>query len=192
MMFLPLFATVVEMAREFFRSVYVNLVAAAIIVLIGFIIGRWLSRLTDKLLRELNVRTVLKEAGIRLPLERYASKGVAYVVYFTAIIMALQQLKIASVILYIILAAMLLIMVLSFGLSIKDFVPNMTAGFSIYHDSRIRKGEYIETQGIEGTVIAISLTSIKLRTKEGDLVYIPNATLIKKGLIKKEKKRRKV
>lgn len=186
MLLLPLFEKGFILAQKIFRGVYVNLVAAAIIVLIGFILGKLLSKLTYKILRELELRSALKESGVRTPLERSVSTAVAYLVYLIAIIMALRQLKLATVILYVIIMGVLIIFIVSFLLSLKDFVPNLKAGFSLYKHRALRRGEVITVQGITGTVTRISLTKIRLETKEGDIVYIPHVTMLASGFTRQK------
>ncbi len=188
---IPLFQEIIVLAKKLFQGVYLNLVAAAIIVLIGFIVGKIASKLVYKILRELEIRSVLKQARIHAPVERYVSKGVAYLIYFIAVIMALNQLKIGTLILSIIVGAVLIVLVISFILSIKDFVPNLTAGISLYRAGLIKKGDTIEAHGVAGIVRDITLTKTKVETKEGDLVYIPNAAIIKQGFVKKIKKQHK-
>lgn len=186
------FEKIVLLAKKIFTGVYVNLVAAAIIVLIGFIIGKLASRLVYKILRELEIRSVLKQAGVTAPVERYASAAVAYLIYFIAIIMALNQLKIGTLVLSMIVGAVLVILIVSFILSVKDFMPNLMAGISLYRSGGIRKGDLIETQGVTGRVIQITLAKTKIQTMEGDVVHIPHTAMMKRGFTKKRGKQRKV
>lgn len=186
------FEKIVLLAKKIFTGVYVNLVAAAIIVLIGFIIGKLASRLVYKILRELEVRSVLKQAGVTAPVERYASAAVAYLIYFIAIIMALNQLKIGTLVLSMIVGAVLIILIVSFILSVKDFMPNLMAGISLYRSGGIRKGDLIETQGVTGRIIRITLAKTKIQTKEGDVVHIPHMVMMKRGFTKKGRKQGKV
>ena len=182
------FEKIVLLTKKIFTGIYVNLVAAVIIVLIGFIIGKLAGRLVYKILRELEIRSVLKQAGVTAPVERYASAAVAFLIYFIAIIMALNQLKIGTLVLSMIVGAVLFILVVSFILSVKDFMPNLMAGISLYRGGGIRKGDVIETQGVTGRIIQITLSKTKMQTKEGDIVHIPHTAMMKQGFTKKTKK----
>ena len=186
MLLLPLFEKGIVLAQKIFRSVYVNLVAAAIIVLIGFILGKLLSKVTYKILRTIEIRSALKETGFHTPFERSVSTAAAYLVYFIAIVMALHQLQLATVILYVVITCVLLVFVVSFLLSLKDFVPNLKAGFSLYKNRALRRGDIIAVQGIIGTIAQISLTKTRLVTKNGDIVYIPHVTMFESGFTKKK------
>ena len=192
MLMLPFFSTIIAFAQKIFRSFYINLVAAAIIILAGFIIGRLVSKLSYKLMREFEIRSVFKQAGIHAPIERYISTAAAYLIYFISIIMALNQLKIGTIILLLIVGAVLIVLIISFVLGIKDFVPNLKAGYSIYHKRLIRKGDWIETQGTEGRVTDITLTKTKIETKDNEMVYVPHVVILKQGFVKKQKKQEKI
>jgi small conductance mechanosensitive channel len=176
----------VNSVEVLFKGIYLNFIVAVIILLLGFICGRILSRLTYKILKEVELKSILNRAGIRVKLEKRISSFVAYFVYFISIIMALNQLKIATTLLQMIVGAVLIIVIVSLILGIKDFIPNIFAGLSIYKDNVIEIGEYIETQGVEGKVTQITLSKTKLETKKGDIVFIPNSVIIKKGVIKKK------
>ena len=175
-------------AEALFKGVYLNVIVAVIILLLGFICGRILSRLTYKILREVELRKILKKAGVQFKIEKHTSSFVAYLVYFISVIMALNQLKIATTILHMILGAILIIIIVSLVMGIKDFIPNMFAGLAIYKDKIIEIGEHIETQGVQGKVVQVTLVKTKLETKEGDIVFVPNSVIIKKGVIKKKHK----
>jgi len=166
----------------------VNLVAAVIILLIGLVVATILSKLLKKLLHEIEVDKILKEqVGIKVPLEEILSTITKYLVYFIAIIMALAQLGLEAVILYIILIAIFVILLIFIILAFKDFIPNFSAGFFIHQKSMIKKGDYIKINGAEGKVINVGIIETEIQTKTKDRIYIPNSILTKNRLIKKKK-----
>ena len=71
-------------------------------------------------------------------------------------------------------------------LAVKDFIPNFVAGLTLYQKRNIKPGEKILVNNIEGEILNISLLETKVRTRNGDIVYIPNSILTKHVVIKKK------
>lgn len=164
-----------------------NLIVAVIIILIGFILGRVLGKLVQKLLHELELDNILKRtAKIKFSLERGASKFISYFIYFVAIILALNQIGLTTTILHMVSAAILIIIVLSVILGVKDFIPNFLAGMQISRKKLIEEGDRIKVRGTEGKVVNIDLTEIKMKTKSGDIIFIPSSIFIKEQFTKKK------
>ena len=162
-----------------------NLVAAIVIILIGFLIGRFLGKLTRKVLKELNTNKILKEnLGIKLPIEQFLSKLVHYLILFIAVVMALNQLGLSTIILYIILIIVLIIIVGLFVLAFKDFIPNVFASFWIHQKNILKEGDKIEIKDVKGVVQEITLTEVKIKTKDNEVVLIPNSLLFKEKIKK--------
>ncbi|MBU4502040.1 MAG: mechanosensitive ion channel [Nanoarchaeota archaeon] len=169
----------------------IKLIAAIAVLLIGLIAARIISKLITKILSELEVNRILKEqAGVKIPIEEFVSSLVKYLIYFIAIIWALTELGLQTVILYIILAIVLVILVSFIVLAFKDFIPNITAGFFLHQKNIIKKGDIIKVKDIEGQVMDISLVETTIKSK-GDMIYVPNSVLTKNEIIKKSKKSKK-
>ena len=167
-----------------------RLIAAVIIVLIGFIVGRVLGKLMQKLLHELEVDRILKKtASVKFSIEKAVGKFIAYFIYFLAIILALNQLGLTTTILHMVSAAILIIIILSVVLGIKDFIPNLLAGMQIHKKGMLKKGDFIRVRGTEGRVMQVELTETKLRTPKGDTIYMPNSLLIKEEIVKLKRKK---
>lgn len=165
-----------------------NIAAAIIVLLIGFIIGRVLSRIVLKALHEAELNRFLKKANIKFPLEEFISRAVEYIIYFLAIVMALEQLGLSLFALYLIAATALAILVIAFVLGIKDFVPNFIAGVRLHQKKHFKEGDTITTGTVTGKVKDLGLLETKLTTKKGDIIHIPNSHLLKFELkVKKTK-----
>jgi MscS family membrane protein len=65
---------------------------------------------------------------------------------------------------------------LALAMAAKDTVSNMFGGFTIFYDQPFKLNERIKINGIDGIVEEIGLRSTRIRTLEGRLVTIPNAT----------------
>ena len=179
------FETIISYLIGFLRDWYARLIAALIILLIGIIIGKVIGRIILKLLHDLDIDSIAKNAtNIDLKIERGISAFAAYFIYFITIIMVLNQLNVTTTVLQMLSAAIIIIIIISIVLAVKDFIPNTFAGFYLYRNKLIREGETVRVKGMEGRVVQISLIETKLETKDGDIVYIPNSVLTKTEIIK--------
>ncbi|MBW2992211.1 mechanosensitive ion channel family protein [Candidatus Woesearchaeota archaeon] len=170
-------------------GVFLNIVIAIIIVLIGFILGRLLGRLIKRALHEAEVDNILKKIGLKISVENKISVLVEYFIYIISIIMALNQLGVTTTVLQIVLAGVVVLIVLFAFISLKDFVPNIIAGFFIHRRKLLNKGDYIEIHGIKGKVENIGLVETEIIMKSKDKIYVPNSNMIKSKLKIKKSKR---
>jgi len=158
----------------------IKLVASITILLIGLILGRFLSNLVKKVLKEIELNNIIKkELKLDWPIEQFLSSVSKYLVYFVALIIALNQLGLASTVLYIILGVILLFIVAFIILAIKDFIPNVISGFVIQHRKLLEKGEKVRIGDIEGKVEKITLTEVQIKSGD-EVIVIPNSILSKK------------
>jgi small conductance mechanosensitive channel len=180
--------TSIRYLREGYSGVINKVAVALIILLIGFIIGRLLGKVVQRLLGELEINSILKQATKKkIPVEKIAADIVKYFVYFIVVIMALNQLGVTTTILYMVAGAIILIAILSVFLGVKDFIPNFFAGLLIHRKKFIKVGDMIKVKGIKGEIIHINLVETRIKTKSGDIIYIPNSNLTKEEVVKLKK-----
>jgi len=165
-----------------FQVIINKVILAFIILIIGLIVGRLAGKFIEKILKELEVSKVLKKATKRdFVFEERVGNLVKYLVYFFGIVIALNQLGLTSTLLTLLAGAVLLIIILAFLLAVKDYIPNLIAGFRIYKNQMYKKGDTIEIDGVKGEVMDIKLIETKIK-KGSDMIYIPNSTILKGNL----------
>ena len=165
--------------NTFFSKFLGKLIVAVIILLIGFIVGRVCERIVQKLLHELELDRIMQRTGLKLSLETAISNLVAYLIYFIAVIMALNQLGLTTIILYIIVGGVIVLIIVSTLLAIKDYIPNMIAGFFIFRRGMFKEGNKVKLNGTQGRVKKIGLVETEILTRKGDQIFIPNSLLVK-------------
>jgi small conductance mechanosensitive channel len=180
----------INLLPKLLSGLFTKMVVAVIILLIGFVIGKILGKIVKNLLHSIEFNQIIKRAtGIRISLEEGISVFVTYFIYFLFIIMALNQLGLTTVVLHMISGAILIIIIISILLSIKDFMPNMFSGLFIHRKRFINVGDVIKVENTEGKVVHINLVETKIETNKGDIIYFPNSLLTKNKVIKLKKKK---
>ena len=177
---------VFEVVRGTFQGVLTTYVVALLIVLVGFIIGKLLGKLLQRLLAAFELdRFVRRKTGMMLGLETLLGNFVSYFIYFISIVIALDHVGLKQWVLNFISFAVIVLVALSLVLGIKDFIPNILAGFIIVRRRNIKRGDIVEFQATKGEVVYLSLLEIRLQTSSGDLIHVPNAVFIKQAMAKR-------
>jgi small conductance mechanosensitive channel len=169
-----------------------DIIFAIIILLIGFALARMTGKITQRVLHEIELNNILKSImNIKFSSEELIGRIISYIIYFFVIIMALNQLGIATTILYIISIGIIAIIIIIFLLSVRDFIPNFFAGLSIQKKNFLRKGDIIEYKGTIGEIKHFSLIETRIETKKSEIINIPNNLLLKNEVKKISRPSRK-
>jgi len=158
----------------------IKIIFALFTLLLGLIIGKLMEKLLTKVLKEIELNDyVKKNLKIKVNAEHLISIVVSYVIYFLAIVASLEQLGVVNTVLTIIALITLGILFISFFLTAREFIPNFTAGLYLYRKERLEEGSYVEIGDLKGEIIKIDLFHVKILAKNGDLLYIPNITVLR-------------
>ena len=176
---------------ENFPAFLTNFPLAVIILFFGFIIGKFFGRLIQKGLHEFDLDKLAKKAGIKASLEELISTIISYTIYFFSIIMALNRVGVTSALFNILGGAVIVVALIAFFLSVRDFIPNMMGGIYLHQKKMIKEGDTIKFRAIEGVVIETNLIETKVQTKSKDIIHIPNANFTKSEIFVKRQKESK-
>ncbi len=160
-----------KMINDFFRLIP-NLVISLVVFAIFYFAARWVDR---------GVRRLVQMAG-RTPkaslvfgrIGRYATVVTGLLFALMVVIPSftpttyISALGVGSV---------------AIGFAFRDILQNFLAGFLILLTEPFRIGDQIVVKNFEGTVDDIEVRATKLRTYDGRLVVIPNATLFTESVI---------
>jgi small conductance mechanosensitive channel len=181
-------AEILQWLKALLMEVYTNFVVAIIILLVGVLLGRLAGKLVQQLLHELEAdRFMKKTAHVKVSVEEIIANFTTYFIYFVTIIMALDQLGITTTVLQIISIAIIIIIIASILLGLRDFIPNLISGLYIHQKRILDKGDIIRVGDLEGEVVDFNLVETRIKTAKQDIIYIPNAILTKKEVIKLKK-----
>ena len=153
--------TAVDLAMKFGPKV----LAALLILVLGYFVGRWMSRWLDRALGHVEM-----EPPVRTLIVRIARAAIT--VLF--VIMALQNLGVELLP----LIAGLGVAGAGIALAMQGVLGNLFAGLTIILTKPFRIGEYIEIVSEEGTVETISLFQTTLTHPDRSRVVIPNRKIV--------------
>ena len=143
-----------------------------VIALVVIVLTALLARLSWRIARSLGQRAKLR-ASLRSLLGQLVYLGIWVVGGLIAVTVIFPSITPAKLI------AGLGISSIAIGFAFKDIAENFVAGVLILWKFPVEIGDYIEVDGIEGTIEEITIRMTLLRQVDGDLVAVPNATLFK-------------
>ncbi len=185
-----LFEVIQATLSEIFKGISMTLVKvffAITIFLVGFIIGKLLGRILLKFLNEIELNKWFRDSlHLKVNAEHILSDFLSYFIYFIALIAALEEMGVANVVLYILSISIVILILISFFLAVRDIIPNFIAGLYLYSRENLKQNSRIEIDEIKGELVHIDLFHIKIKTKKGDLIYIPNSRAMKSKIIIKK------
>ena len=143
----------------------VDVLGAVVILIVCWIVAGWAR---NSLLRALD-----KTARVDNTLKPFFASSLRYFILILVLIAVLAQFGIqtASII------AMLGAAGLAVGLALQGTLQNIAAGIMLLFLRPFRIGDYIDAEGLAGTIDEIGLFTTKLHTFDGVYVEAPNSTL---------------
>lgn len=156
-----------------------TIIVGIIILLIGFAIGILAKKLLGKLLREAGLNKIMSKVGVTADVEKWISGVISYTIYLFTIVLFLDQLGIRSIVLYLIAGGLLMLIILTFLVGMKDIIPNFIGWLYLQRKGKVREGWKIEMREIAGTVERIGYMETEIKTGRGDVLYVPNSLFLK-------------
>lgn len=146
------------------QSFSVRLISALIVLIIGILVIRLLRGIVRKITEKRNVDPTV--SGFLLNMISWLLK----LLLFIAIISKLG-IETSSFV------AVLGAMGLAIGLSLQGSLSNLTGGLLIIMFKPFRVGDYIQAQGVEGTVRQIQIFNTQINNDNNQAIFIPNGIL---------------
>src|SRR6516162_7315179 len=142
-----------------------RLVAAVLILVIGTIVARWVSRAVY----DISQRTTHIDPTLRPAL----ASMIRYAVLILVLIVALSQVGIQTASLLAVVGAA----GLAIGLALQGTLSNFAAGLMLLWLRPFRIGDFIEVGAIAGTVREMGLFACHLETFDGMFLFAPNSAI---------------
>ncbi len=141
------------------------LISALVVVVIGFIVARWIGKLMDRWLTGKAMEPPMRKLLVRI---------VRLLIFAMALVVALGTagMDVTALIAGVGVAG------LGIGLAMQGILSNLMAGLTIIFTKPFRFGEYIEIAGVQGQVTSIELFSTTLLHADHSAVVIPNRKIV--------------
>jgi len=143
----------------------VDVLGAVVIVIVGWIIANRLKHMVE--------RALDRSSAIDGTLKPFLASLVRYAVLIFVIIAVLAQFGVQTTSIIALLGAA----GLAVGLALQGTLSNIAAGLMILFLRPFKIGDYIDAEGISGTVDIIGLFVTEMHTFDGIYVSVPNAQL---------------
>jgi len=160
----------VDVAWTWTAAFLPRFVAAVLILLVGSLIARWLSRA----IFNVTGRTAHIDATVRPILAAI----VRYSIQILVFIAALSQIGVQTASLFAVLGAA----GIAIGLALQGTLSNIAAGLMLLWLRPFHVGDFIEVNGMAGTVREIRLFVCHLETFDGIFLFAPNSTIWNQAL----------
>lgn len=146
----------------------IDLLGKLLIALLIFFLGRWLIKQIDKVFKRMLNRKV-DDIALRSFL-----MNILNIALFASLIILIINIVGSKTVS---LAALIGSVGLALGLAVKDNLANFAGGVMLLFNKPFRGGDYIEAQGVAGTVQSVGILYTTLTTFDNKTVHIPNGPL---------------
>jgi small-conductance mechanosensitive channel len=178
-----------EEGRQLLSALFNKFTIAALILLIGFLVARILGKFAQLIIKEVNVDTAIYSAfGLKVSIGETVSNLITWIAYFVCIVLALHQFSLDVILMNIVAVIVIIIILFSIILAIRDFIPNFTAGLYLRSRRKLKVGQRIRILGMEGKICSFNFMELQLETKKGDKLFLPNSTVLKEQIVRVESK----
>ena len=145
-------------------AIAINVISAIAILVVGLIVARWAANATRK---------ALSRPRFDATLALILSAIVRYFIIVVVLVAILSQFGVQTASIIAALGAA----GLAIGLALQGTLSNIAAGVMLLFLRPFQVGDYIDAEGIGGTVDELGLFTTQLRTADGIYVSVPNSNI---------------
>ncbi len=160
----------IDVAIEWLKDFLPDLLGAIIILIVGL----WLAGLISKLVAKALERAKIGKEVVTFA-HSFVKNGIKVLVFVAAI--GTLGFNIASLITALGAATV------AIGLALQDSLKNIASGVMILINKPFKVGDFLESNGLQGTVTRIDIASTHLLTLDNKEIIIPNSNLSSSNII---------
>lgn len=158
----------IQRYTEQFISALVNYIPSLLSAFIVLFVGLYIIRLINRF-----VRRIMVKRNYEITLSKFLADILLWTMRIVLFVAVIGQLGIGTSSFVAILGAM----GLAVGLSLQGSLSNFAGGMLIIMFKPFRVGDFIEAQGVSGTVSEIQIFVTKLNSTNNQVIFIPNGSL---------------
>lgn len=145
-------------------------VFALLVLVVGLWLSGWLSRRVDQRMERL---------GIEVTLRSFLRSFIALALKVMVVIAVAGMLGVATTSFIAVLGAA----GLAVGLALQGSLSNFAGGVLLILFKPYKVGDFVEMQGVSGTVVSIQILNSVLRTPDNKRVYVPNGPVANGNIV---------
>lgn len=158
-----------EEALEFVTKGLMGFMWDILIAIAIYIVGRWIIRYIDRLLGR-----VFARRNMEISLSKFITSFVRTGLYVILIVSIVRKLGIDTSSFVALLASA----GVAIGMALSGTLQNFAGGIMILLLRPFRIGDYVQTQGIEGSIKEIKLFNTVINTVDNKLITLPNGPIV--------------
>lgn len=142
--------------------------------LITFVICYFAIKLIMRLLGQ-----VLNRFSLDATLKKIIMTAIKLVLYFITVMIVIDALGISATS----LVAAFSVIGLAASLAVQDSLSNLASGIMILVSKPFKIGDYVEVDGVSGTVAIIGLIHTRITTLDNKMIFVPNSKIISAKIV---------
>lgn len=146
----------------------IDFLGKVLIALLLFYVGRWIIKQVDKVFKRM-----LNKRIDDIALRSFLLTVINFTLFATLIILIINIVGSRTVS----MVALIGSVGLAIGLAVKDNLANFAGGVMLLFNKPFKGGNYIEAQGVAGTVQSVGILYTTITTFDNKTVHIPNGPL---------------
>ena len=167
---LTLWEEVVASLKTFFLDNWLNVVYFFVALFIGIVLVKIILRIT---------RSVLARSKIEKITQSFLLSLLKFVLYLLLVLILAQIIGIPITGLVALISAA----GLAVSLALQDSLSNLANGIIIISTKPFHEGDYVEINGVEGTVKNIRMLTTALVTPDNKLIVLPNSNIVTNEIV---------
>ncbi len=155
---------------NFFTTNVWNIVYFLAVFIIGYIVIVIIIRTLKRVFKRRNAEPVLTNFTVTI---------VKYVLYLVWILwlIAIIGIEISGIV------TAVSAVILAVGMALEDNIANLANGIIVVSTKMVKQGDYIEVDGVSGSVEAVNILFTTINTPDSKKIYIPNSKMTTNSLI---------
>ena len=147
-----------------------KILAAVITFVICYIAIHFLTKVFAKL---------IDRTGIDGTLKKYLKIAIKVIMYFIMAIIVVETLGISATS----LIAAFSVVGLAASLAVQDTLANLASGVMLIVSKPFKSGDFVEIDGVSGTVAVISIVHTKIVTIDNKMIFVPNSKITSSKIV---------
>lgn len=159
----------VEDAVTFISKGVISFAADVLICVVIYYVGRWIVNYVDKLLSKL-----FTKRNVEVSIAKFARSMVRAIFYIGIALAILNKLGIQTTSFLAIFASV----GVGVGMAMSGTLQNFAGGVMVLLTRPFKIGDYVEMQGVEGTIKEIRLFNTTINTVDNKMIIVPNGGIV--------------